>query len=63
MMNRRLRRAAHLLVHLTVLQFFIGGACFGADWPMWRCDAARSGASADGLAEQLHLQWVRRMPK
>jgi len=30
---------------------------------MWRYDAARSGATADGLAEQLYLQWARRMPK
>ena len=30
---------------------------------MWRYDAARSGASAEGLAERLYLQWSRRLPK
>ncbi|HLB74935.1 MAG TPA: PQQ-binding-like beta-propeller repeat protein, partial [Sedimentisphaerales bacterium] len=63
MKNRRLRRALHLLVYLAALQLFFSGESCGADWPMWRYDAARSGATADGLAEQLYLQWARRMPK
>lgn len=33
-----------------------------ADWPMWRCDAARSGASPADLPDPLHLQWTRRLP-
>ncbi len=33
-----------------------------ADWPMWRCDASRSGASAEALPNELHLRWVRRLP-
>ncbi len=33
-----------------------------SDWPMWRNDAARSGASADALPEVLHLQWSRPLP-
>ena len=32
------------------------------DWPMFRCDARRSGACADALPEKLHLQWVRYLP-
>jgi outer membrane protein assembly factor BamB len=32
------------------------------DWPMWRYDAARSAASPQQLAEELHLQWVRELP-
>jgi len=35
----------------------------GADWPMWRCDAGRTAATAEELPEQLHLQWVRHLPK
>jgi hypothetical protein len=31
----------------------------GADWPQWRCDARRSGASAQTLPDKLHLQWTR----
>jgi len=34
-----------------------------ADWPMWRYDASRSGASPAPLPAQLHLQWVRQLPK
>ncbi|UCG49192.1 MAG: PQQ-binding-like beta-propeller repeat protein [Phycisphaerales bacterium] len=33
----------------------------GADWPMWRHDAARSAATSHSLPARLHLQWVRRM--
>ena len=30
----------------------------GADWPMWRYDAARSAASPDALPTTLHLEWT-----
>lgn len=33
-----------------------------ADWPMWRFDAARTASSDQQLADQLHLQWVRKLP-
>jgi outer membrane protein assembly factor BamB len=33
------------------------------DWPMWRYDAARSGASPDALPADLHLQWSLQLPK
>ncbi len=34
-----------------------------ADWPMWRYDASRSAASPVSLPAELHLQWVRDLPK
>ncbi len=34
-----------------------------ADWPMWRYDACRSAASPVPLPAELHLQWVRDLPK
>jgi len=34
----------------------------GADWPMWRGDAQRSGFSAGELPAELHLQWTRKLP-
>jgi outer membrane protein assembly factor BamB len=34
-----------------------------SDWPMWRYDAARSADTPQQLAEHLHLQWVRQLPK
>lgn len=30
-----------------------------ADWPMWRCDAARSAASPEQLPSELNLLWTR----
>ena len=33
------------------------------DWPMWRYDAGRSAASPVSLPAELHLQWVRDLPK
>lgn len=33
-----------------------------ADWPMWRCDAARTASSDQQLPDELHLQWVRNLP-
>ena len=32
------------------------------DWPMWRHDARRSGATPAQLPAELHLQWVRALP-
>ncbi|MHB8898866.1 MAG: outer membrane protein assembly factor BamB family protein [Thermoguttaceae bacterium] len=34
----------------------------GEDWPMWRCDAARSGQTTQALPEPLHLLWTRQLP-
>ena len=34
----------------------------GDDWPMWRYDAQRSGASPEGIPEKLHLQWTLKFP-
>ena len=39
-----------------------GENVFAADWPMWRHDAARSGATSAGLPKELHLQWTLRLP-
>ena len=36
---------------------------FGADWPMWRCDARRSAATAQELPGELHLQWTLPLPR
>ena len=34
-----------------------------ADWPAWRFDSGRSAASPHGLADDLHLLWVREFPR
>jgi len=41
---------------------FAAAAASGSDWPMWRCDPARSGCSPTDLPEALHLQWQRDLP-
>ncbi len=53
-MNRTLFMIAVCLAGAVSLQ--------AADWPMWRCDAARSGASRDGIATNLTLLWSRQLP-
>ncbi len=47
-----------LLPVLTVL-FLVNDNLPAADWPMWRYDANRSGASPASLPGKLYLQWVR----
>lgn len=37
-------------------------AVLGGDWPTWRCDAGRSGASTAELPASLTLQWTRALP-
>ncbi len=45
-----------------VTLFIAGSAARAADWPMWRHDAARGGASPEELPETLHLQWILELP-
>ena len=33
------------------------------DWPMWRHDSRRTGATDEVLARELHLQWVHTWPR
>lgn len=40
----------------------LAGSAPGADWPTWRHDAARSASSEQQLPDQLHPQWVRKLP-
>lgn len=42
--------------------YFAPGNAYSADWPMWRNDVLRSGASPEALPAELHLQWTRRLP-
>jgi len=64
----------HVSVHSRRLVILDGATCAAfciallasaaasaADWPMWRCDAARTAVSMDDLPDELHLQWVRRL--
>lgn len=45
-----------------MLLFWLGTAALAADWPTWRGDAQRSGATAEALPAGLHLRWTRHLP-
>ncbi len=51
-------------VILAVLALYLLGTTSAAadDWPTWRHDARRSGATPEALADTLHLQWQRDLP-
>ena len=40
----------------------LAAVAHGGDWPTWRHDARRSGASREELAAALHVRWVRQCP-
>lgn len=42
---------------------WVAPALRAGDWPMWRHDARHSAYTPDGLAAELHLQWVKKLPK
>ena len=58
-MMRVFSRTTGIAVLISVLTASVAVA---ADWPMWRCDAARSASSDDQLSAPLHLQWSRQLP-
>lgn len=47
---------------LIVFVWALCGPLEGADWPQYRFDAGRSGASPASLPESLHLLWERHLP-
>lgn len=55
-------RLPALLLLGSLLSILLGSSVRAADWPMARYDAARSAASPQVLADELHLQWVRDLP-
>jgi len=52
------RRISLAILILAVSAF----ALQAGDWPMWRHDARRSGATDQKLPTKLHLQWMRQLP-
>jgi len=60
-MNKR--KLSFWLLSIVLLSFFVTSGAYGADWPMWRCDAKRSGYSPTGLPKNLNLRWVIDLPK
>lgn len=50
----------HLIISLLLLYPLFAGA---GDWPAWRHDAGRSGATDEQLPATLQLQWSRKLPE
>ena len=48
---------------VTVLLTGLAVPAGAADWPMWRCDSARSGQTSQRLSDELHLLWTRQLPE
>jgi len=47
---------------MAAVHLLVASVTLAEDWPMWRYDAARTGASPELLADDLHLQWSRGLP-
>ncbi|MBN2375612.1 MAG: PQQ-binding-like beta-propeller repeat protein [Sedimentisphaerales bacterium] len=60
MINRKL---LSMFVAFFIISFCFLATSAGADWPMWRHDAQRSGTSEAELPKELHLQWSRQLPR
>ncbi len=52
----------NLAAFLFGMIFIADCPSWGADWPMWRYDAARSAASPHSLPERLQLHWSLALP-
>jgi outer membrane protein assembly factor BamB len=50
------------VIFFCALSLLFPASVFGADWPTFRADAARSGAVAAELPATLRLQWTRKLP-
>jgi len=51
-----------IAVATVAVSLLVASVALAEDWPMWRHDASRTGASPEQLADQLHLQWSRDLP-
>jgi outer membrane protein assembly factor BamB len=47
---------------LLIAMFWLPMRGFAGDWPMWRCDAARSGATGEELPGPLYRNWTLNLP-
>ncbi|MEO2031563.1 MAG: PQQ-binding-like beta-propeller repeat protein [Planctomycetaceae bacterium] len=48
---------------LTAIPAISASSVKAVDWPAWRFDANRSSATAEQLANELHLQWTLELPR
>ena len=48
---------------VVILLALLAQPVLASDWPMWRHDAGRSAATSEVLADSLHRQWTRHLPR
>jgi len=51
-----------VLPAISGIHLLLASVALAADWPTWRYDAGRTGASPEALSDDLHLQWERDLP-
>ena len=47
----------------TIVAFLLLVTFSAADWPMWRHDALRTGATPEPIADKLNIEWTRDYPQ
>ncbi len=60
--SRLVSKAILVSIIALTAALFLAAAASAADWPQWRCDAARTAATTEQLPGQLRLLWVRELP-
>jgi len=61
-MNQRAGAISFMGTWLLLCLGFAPQAPGGADWPMWRHDAAHTASTPQALPDRLQLQWIRELP-
>lgn len=56
------RRTTAWLSGWAMAAVFAASAVRADDWPMWRHDAQRSGATQEAIGASMRLRWVRQLP-
>ena len=55
--------SAPVLAISGLILFFVAPVSSAHDWPMWRCDSARSAEAPQALPEEMHVLWERQFAK
>jgi outer membrane protein assembly factor BamB len=58
----QIRRLASLVISFGVVGMLAARVGAAADWPTWRGDGTRSGATAERLSTELTLHWQMQLP-
>ena len=56
-----MRRGVQINILALASLLLLSGLARSEDWPMWRHDSGRSGATSEQLPASLSLQWTRQL--